>query len=222
MSGWGGHQSQRSRKTLTFLFSQICGCQHAHHPLHFHLTCFHRRLTITILWVMNQDLGTSFPKGTPRLHPHFHTSVGQQQKRVLLPPRSGDKVRQLHTLWWTSYACMSLPFRDNTGKIWGHLFLNEIAGHVFKQVCNYESCKVSTALKKRSSRQRTASPWIQQENGSWGSLWVGSSGILETTDSDHQSSGTVEGLVDEGNCQERDKKLCDLGCDRNPSWWLMW
>ena len=141
--------TQRSRKTLAFLFSRICGCQCAHHHLHFHLTSFHRRLRTTILWVTNRDLGISFPKGTPRLYPLFHTSVGQQQKRVL-PPRSGDKVRQLHTLWWTWYACMSLPFRDNAGKMWGNLFLDEIVGHVFKQACNYESCKVSTALKKRT------------------------------------------------------------------------
>ena len=46
-----------------------------------------------------------------------------------------------------SYACMSLPSSDDAGKIWGHLFLNEMVGHVFKQACNYESCKVSTTLK---------------------------------------------------------------------------
>ena len=74
------------------------------------LTCFHRRLTITILWVTNQDLGTSFPKGTPRLHPGFHTSMGQQQKRGLLLQdleiKSGNST---HSGECHMHACHSPP-----------------------------------------------------------------------------------------------------------------
>ena len=94
------------------------------------------RLKITIPWVRNQDPDTSSPAAMPRLRPPFHTSEKQQQRRGLVPPGFGDEVRKLHALWWMSHPCLSLPSRDDAGKIWSHLFLNELVGHAFRQECN--------------------------------------------------------------------------------------
>lgn len=94
--------------------------------------------------------GHLFPKRNTQAPSWLPYQYGATAEKRVVAPRSGDKVRQLHTLWWMSYACMSLPSSDDAGKIWGHLFLNEMVGHVFKQACNYESCKVSTTLKRRT------------------------------------------------------------------------
>lgn len=94
------------------------------------------RLRVTSRWVRNQDLDTSSPAGTPRLHPPFHTPQEQQQRKGLVPPGFGDEVRKLHALWWMSYPCLSLPSGDDAGKVWSQLFLNETVGHAFRQECN--------------------------------------------------------------------------------------
>ena len=102
--------SPKGAEKLSLFFSHKFVDVDVHTVLFTFTDLFHRRLRITILWVTNQDLGTSFPKGTPRLHPRFHTSMGQQQKRGLLLQdleiKSGNST---HSGECHMHACHSPP-----------------------------------------------------------------------------------------------------------------
>lgn len=218
--------TQRSRKTLAFLVSRNCGCQCAHHHLHFHLTSFHRRLRTTILWVTNRDLGISFPKGTPRLYPRFHTSVGQQQKRVL-PPRSGDKVRQLHRVHHTlvNMICMHVtPLQRQCREDVGSPISRWDSGTCFQTGLQLWKLQGVNCTKEKNYLVDKGQPppgynrkMVNEGHSGWGhqEFWRQLTQIIKAV-------VLWKGLWMKGNWHERNKKLCDLGCDMNPSWWLMW